>query len=353
MDTEILKIPAVALRGMVILPGMIAHFDISRDRSIRAIEQCMMDSQKIFLSAQKDVEQEEPGADDVYHIGVIAEVKQVIKLQNNIVRILVEGIERAELSAFAQTDPYLLAEVAPCVLPEEGLSEEAKAAMVRSVQETYSRYQTVNPRAGKELLRQIGTIQDLPKLMDQVANNLPVSYEEKQKILEAMTLTERYEVLMALLLKEIEITAIQNEFQSKVKERVDKNQKEYILREQMKLIREELGEDNTESDADEYQKALDALDADQEVKNRIKKEIDRFKSISANSSESAVTRGYIETLLELPWNKASEDNKDLANAERILEEDHYGLSKVKERILEFLAVRTLTKKGESPILCLA
>ena len=352
MDTEILKIPAVALRGMVILPGMIAHFDISRDRSIRAIEQCMVDSQKIFLSAQKDVEQEEPGADDVYHIGVIAEVKQVIKLQNNIVRILVEGIERAELSAFAQTDPYLLAEVAPCVLPGEGLSEEAKAAMVRSVQETYSRYQTVNPRAGKELLRQIGTIQDLPKLMDQVANNLPVSYEEKQKILEAMTLTERYEVLMALLLKEIEITAIQNEFQSKVKERVDKNQKEYILREQMKLIREELGEDNTESDADEYQKALDALDADQEVKNRIKKEIDRFKSISANSSESAVTRGYIETLLELPWNKASEDNKDLANAERILEEDHYGLEKVKERMLEFLAVRNLTSKGESPIICL-
>ncbi len=224
--------------------------------------------------------------------------------------------------------------------------------MVRSVQETYSRYQTVNPRAGKELLRQIGTIQDLPKLMDQVANNLPVSYEEKQKILEAMTLTERYEVLMALLLKEIEITAIQNEFQSKVKERVDKNQKEYILREQMKLIREELGEDNTESDADEYQKALDALDADQEVKNRIKKEIDRFKSISANSSESAVTRGYIETLLELPWNKASEDNKDLANAERILEEDHYGLEKVKERMLEFLAVRNLTSKGESPIICL-
>ena len=352
MDTEILKIPAVALRGMVILPGMIAHFDISRDRSIRAIEQCMMDSQKIFLSAQKDVEQEEPGADDVYHIGVIAEVKQVIKLQNNIVRILVEGIERAEFSAFAQTDPYLLAEVAPCVLPEEGLSEEAKAAMVRSVQETYSRYQTVNPRAGKELLRQIGTIQDLPKLMDQVANNLPVSYEEKQKILEAMTLTERYEVLMALLLKEIEITAIQNEFQSKVKERVDKNQKEYILREQMKLIREELGEDNTESDADEYRKALDALDADQEVKKRIKKEIDRFKSISANSSESAVTRGYIETLLELPWNKASEDNKDLANAERILEEDHYGLEKVKERMLEFLAVRNLTSKGESPIICL-
>ena len=353
MDTEILKIPAVALRGMVILPGMIAHFDISRDRSIRAIEQCMMDSQKIFLSAQKDVEQEEPGADDVYHIGVIAEVKQVIKLQNNIVRILVEGIERAELSAFAQTDPYLLAEVAPCVLPEEGLSEEAKAAMVRSVQETYSRYQTVNPRAGKELLRQIGTIQDLPKLMDQVANNLPVSYEEKQKILEAMTLTERYEVLMALLLKEIEITAIQNEFQSKVKERVDKNQKEYILREQMKLIREELGEDNSRTEIENYKKQLEKLKASKEVKERISEEIHRLENSANNPSEAGVIRGYIETLLGLPWDKASRDNQDLARAREILEEDHYGLSKVKERILEFLAVRTLTKKGESPILCLA
>ena len=352
LDTEILKIPAVALRGMVILPGMIAHFDISRDRSIRAIEQCMMDSQKIFLSAQKDVEQEEPGADDVYHIGVIAEVKQVIKLQNNIVRILVEGIERAELSAFAQMDPYLLAEVAPCVLPKEGLSEEAKAAMVRSVQETYSRYQTVNPRAGKELLRQIGTIQDLPKLMDQVANNLPVSYEEKQKILEAMTLTERYEVLMALLLKEIEITAIQNEFQSKVKERVDKNQKEYILREQMKLIREELGEDNSRTEIENYKKQLEKLKASKEVKERISEEIHRLENSASNPSEAGVIRGYIETLLEMPWDKMSEDNEDISAARKQLDQDHYGLEKVKERVLEFLAVRTLTRKGDSPILCL-
>ena len=353
MDTMILKMPAVALRGMVILPGMIAHFDISRDKSIKAVEQAMMDAQKIFLVAQRDVEQEDPDTEDLYRIGVIAEVKQVIKLQNNIVRVLVEGRERAELGSFVETEQYLLAEIIRFDEEvDEGLMEEAKAAMVRSIQETYSKYQTVNPRAGKELLRQMNTITDLEKLMDQIANNLPVSYDEKQKILEAVSLTERYEVLMALLLKEIDITAIKNEFQTKIKERVDKNQKEYILREQMKLIREELGEDNTESDADSYMAAAAKLKADKEVKDRIKKEVDRFKNINANSSESAVTRGYIETLLELPWNKASKDNKDIKNAERILDEDHYGLEKVKERMLEFLAVRNLTSKGESPIICL-
>lgn len=353
LDTMILRMPAVALRGMVILPGMIAHFDISREKSIKAVEACMMDSQKIFLVTQRDVEQEEPVAADLYKIGVIAEVKQVIKLQNNIVRVLVEGKERAELSSFEETEPYLLAEIIR--FDEEvdaGLSQEAKTAMVRSIQETYRKYQTVNPRAGKELLRQIGETSELEKLMDQVANNLPVYYDEKQKILEAVSLTERYEVLMALLLKEIEITAIKNEFQAKVKERVDRNQKEYILREQMKLIREELGEDNTESDADAYMEALGKLKADKEVKERIKKEIERFKNINSNSSENTVARGYIETLLELPWNKASRDNRDLKNAEKILEEDHYGLEKVKERMLEFLAVRNLTSKGDSPIICL-
>lgn len=349
----ILKMPAVALRGMVILPGMIAHFDISREKSIKAVEQCMMETQKIFLVTQRDVEQENPQLEDLYQIGIIAEVKQVIKLQNNIIRVLVEGDERAELSSFVETERFLVAEIARFdETVDEGLLEDAKTAMVRSIQETYAKYQTLNPRAGKELLRQVSTITDLEKLMDQIANNLPVSYEEKQKILEAVSLTERYEVLVALLLKEIEVNAIKNELQAKIKERVDRNQKEYILREQMKLIREELGEDNTESDADSYMEALEKLKADKEVKDRIKKEIDRFKNISSNSSESAVTRGYIETMLELPWNHSSRDNKDIKNAENILNEDHYGLEKVKERMLEFLAVRNLTSKGESPIICL-
>lgn len=353
MDTLVVRIPAVALRGMVILPGMLAHFDISREKSVKAVEHSMMESQKIFLVTQRNVEQEEPDVGDLYRIGVIAEVKQVIKLQNNIIRILVEGLERAELETFLETQEYFLAEVIRFDgQTDEELAEDVKTAMVRSVQETYGRYQTVNPRAGKELLRQINAITDLDKLMDQIANSMPVAYEEKQKILEAVSLTERYEVLVALLLREIEITAIKNEFQAKVKERVDRNQKEYILREQMKLIREELGEDNTESDADTYTAALKKLKADQEVRERIKKEIERFKNINANSSESAVSRGYIETLLELPWNKASKDNRDIRNAERILDEDHYGLTKVKERMLEFLAVRNLTEKGESPIICL-
>lgn len=352
MDTMILTMPAVALRGMVILPGMVAHFDVSRKKSIKAVEMAMMADQRVFLTAQKDVEVEDPQSDDVYRIGIIAEVKQVIKMQNNIVRILVEGRERAELSAFLENPDYLHAEVIRFEEMEDDLPEEAKTAMVRSIQETFGRYITVNPRMGKELVRQMEEITDLEKLMDQLANSLPVHFGEKQKILEAISLTERYEVLMALLLKEIEITALKNDFQAKVKERVDKNQKEYILREQLKVIREELGEGNTESDIDTFQENLKKLKADKEVKERIQKEIDRFKNIGSNSSESSVARGYIETLLDLPWNKASKDNKDLKNAEQILNEDHYGLEKVKERMLEFLAVRNLTSRGESPIICL-
>ena len=353
MDTMIMKMPAVALRGMVILPGMVAHFDVSRAKSIKAVEEAMMDEQKIFLVAQKDVEQENPDIEDLFKIGIIAEVKQVIKLQNNIVRILVEGKERAELSAFLENPDYLLAEIIRFDEEvDDGLPEEAKEAMLRSIQETFGKYVVVNPKMGKELQRQLSEITDLEKLMNQLANSLPVHFEEKQKILDAVSMTERYEVLMALLLKEIEIIAIKNDFQAKVKAHVDKNQKEYLLREQMKVIREELGEDNTESDADHFMDALGKIKADKEVKEKIKKEIDRFKNISSSSSESAVTRGYIETLLELPWNKTSRDNKDLKNAEQILNADHYGLEKVKERMLEFLAVRNLTSKGESPIICL-
>ncbi|MDD6742577.1 MAG: endopeptidase La [Roseburia porci] len=337
---------------MTILPGMIAHFDVSREMSLKAVEAAMTGEQKVFLVTQRDVEVENPTKEDLYGVGIIAEVKQVIKLQNNIVRILVEGLSRAVLLDFTDRAEYLEARIEACEEDEEYLPDNTKQAMVESIQETFGRYASVNNRLSAEIKRQVMEIQELDKLMDYISNNLPVRYEEKQKILEAVGVSERYQVLLTLLLNEIEVNAIKNEFQAKVKQRVDKHQKEYLLREQMAVIREELGEDHTESDADSYMESLKKLKASKEVKDKIKKEIERFKTISSNSSESAVARGYIETLLELPWKKSSKDNTDLAYAEKVLNEDHYGLDKVKERMLEFLAVRNLTSKGESPIICL-
>ena len=354
MRDEIRMLPAVALRGITILPGMIAHFDISRERSIKAVERAMKDGESIFLVAQKSADKEQPQLEDLYSMGVIAEIKQVVKLQNDIMRVMVEGRQRAEVYELTQEQQaYIEARVIVYIEEDEQrLPAQAEEAMVMSVQETFAKYATVQGRIGKEVLRQVQEMTDLSKLLDYVGNNLPVSWEKKQKILEAISVTERYEVLLAMLLQQIEVLAIKSDFQKKVQERVEKHQKEYVLREQMALIREELGETNTESDAQEYEKKLEELQASDEVKKRIKKEIQRFKGIASNSSESTVSRGYIETLLELPWDKTSVDNEDLTHAKKILDEDHYGLDKVKERVIEFLAVRNLTGKGESPILCL-
>lgn len=353
MSSIIKQLPTVALRGLTILPGMVAHFDVSKEKSIKAVEEAMMDEQEIFLLTQKNPEEEEPTAENLYSIGLVAEIKQVIKMPNDLVRVLVEGIERAELNCFTETEEYLLAEVIR--FTEDGLEdipENAREAMIRCLEEKYEQFCTYNSKNGKEAAKPIQEIHELDRLIDTIANSIPIGYEEKQRILEAVTITERYEVLMAILLREIDIATIRNDLAMKIKSKVEKNQREYILREQLKVIREELGEDNTQSDAEQYEESLKKLKAPKEVKERIQKEIDRFKNISSSSSESAVTRGYIETLLELPWNKASKDNKDLKNAERILDEDHYGLEKVKERMLEFLAVRNLTSKGDSPIICL-
>ena len=351
MSEEYRKIPAVALRGMTILPGMVAHFDVSRNKSIKAVENAMVEDQKIFLVTQRNVNKEDPAAEDLYSVGVLAVIKQVIKLQNNVVRVLIEGEQRGALENLF-VEECLFAQIEILEEVEEDLSEEITEAMIRGVKETFGRYCILNPKPGKELAKQIQDIHDLGRLLDDIGNNLPLSFEDKQQILEAGSLQERYETLMIILMNEINIIQIKTEFQSKVKEKVDKNQKEYILREQMRLIREELGEDNTVSEADHFLEETEKLEADQEVKDKLKKEIDRFKNVSSNSSESAVIRGYIETLLELPWNKASKDNKNLGDAERILDEDHYGMEKVKERMLEFLAVRNLTAKGDSPIICL-
>ena len=354
MRDEIRMLPAVALRGITILPGMIAHFDISREVSIKAVERAMKDGDSIFLVTQKDTNKENPEIEDLQSIGVIAEIKQVVRLQNDIIRVMVEGEQRAEVYEIAQDQQdYLKARVIAYIEEDEKhLPAQAEEAMVMSVQETFAKYSAVQGRIGKEVVRQVQETTDLSKLLDYVGNNLPVSYDKKQKILDAIAITERYEVLLAMLLQQIEVLAIKSDFQKKVQERVEKHQKEYVLREQMALIREELGETNTDSDALEYEKKLEELQASDEVKKRIKKEIQRFRGIAGNSSESTVSRGYIETLLELPWDKTSVDNQDLTHAQEILDEDHYGLEKVKERVIEFLAVRNLTGKGESPILCL-
>lgn len=351
-DTS-LTIPAVALRGMTLLPGMVAHFDVSRPKSIQAVEEAMMGDQKVFLVTQRDVSVENPGQEDLYHIGMIADIRQVIKMQNNVIRILVEGRERAELSGFIQTEPFFLAEIFELEdESKDAYAPEVKEGMLRAIQEIFAQYASLNPKQGREFARQVAQEQDLEHLMDMIANNVPIHYEEKQKFLEAVTLEDRYEVLMGMILREENIIRIKREFQEKVKAKVDQNQKEYLLREQMKVIREELGEDNTESDVDHFFDALKKLKAEKEVKDKIEKEILRFKNIASSSSESAVARGYIETLLDLPWEKVSKDNKDLKNAEKVLNDDHYGLEKVKERMLEFLAVRNLTSKGDSPIICL-
>lgn len=354
MRDEIRMLPAVALRGITILPGMIAHFDISREVSIKAVERAMKDGDSIFLVTQKDTNKENPEIEDLQSIGVIAEIKQVVRLQNDIIRVMVEGEQRAEVYEIAQDQQdYLKARVIAYIEEDEKhLPAQAEEAMVMSVQETFAKYSAVQGRIGKEVVRQVQETTDLSKLLDYVGNNLPVSYDKKQKILDAIAITERYEVLLAMLLQQIEVLAIKSDFQKKVQERVEKHQKEYVLREQMALIREELGETNTDSDAQEYEKKLEELQASDEVKKRIKKEIQRFRGIAGNSSESTVSRGYIETLLELPWDKTSVDNQELTHAQEILDEDHYGLEKVKERVIEFLAVRNLTGKGESPILCL-
>ena len=353
MSDMIQHLPAIALRGTTILPDMIVHFDVSREKSIKAIEKAMVQDQRVFLITQRDPQTEEPSQEDLYTVGTIGEIKQLVKNRKNMVQVLVEGKQRAELVRFDSEDVYLEAEVALFEEEEISLDENVKEAMLRGIKELFVRYCNENTKMSKDLAGQILEIEEIEKVIDQIAVNLPMKYEDKQKILEAASLEDRYETLGMILSNEIEIMQIRIDLSNKVKERVDKNQREYILREQMKVIREELGDQDTVSEADRFKEQTDKLKASKEVKEKIYKEIQRFQNAAGVQAEAGVARSYIETLLSLPWDKASRDNKNLKKANKILEEDHYGLEKVKERIMEFLAVRTLTKKGESPILCLA
>ena len=352
MTNQVNILPMIALRGTTVLPDMIVHFDVSREKSIRAVEAAMLHDQKIFLLTQKDPEVEIPELTDLYQVGTVAYIKQVVKLPQDLYRVLVEGLDRAEVLGLEQEEPYLKAECEIVTAQEEDYSEPVKDAMLRSIRELFQRYCRESGKVSKDLVTQILNIEDVQDTIDQIAVNLPMAYQNKQKLLEAVSLNDRYEILGALLGSEIEVIHITKDLQRKVKSHIDKNQREYILREQLKTIREELGEENTADDIDEFKKQLRELDASDEVKEKISKEISRFKGMAASAAEATVQRGYLETVLALPWNKKSEDSEDLENAWKVLEEGHYGLKEVKERIMEFLAVRKLTHKGKSPILCL-
>lgn len=345
------NIPIVALRGMSILPGMLIHFDINRKMTIEAIEKAMVGDQQVLLVAQKDGEVETPQEADLYRVGVIAEIKQLIKLPDNVLRVMVQGLKRAQLDSIVSMEPYIKGEVTICEITNSTTVMEEQA-MLRGLKDILELYLIENGKLGKTAVRQLMDISDIEQLVDQIAINIPLALDARQKVLEALDIEDRYQIIAIILTQEIEIIRIKKDFQAKVKEKVDVNQKEYILREQLKVIREELGESNTVSDAENYIEELKKLKAPKAVKEKIEKEIERFKSVASNSSESAVVRGYIETLLALPWDKVSKDNKDIKHAKKVLDTDHYGLEKVKERILEFLAVRSLAGKGASPIICL-
>jgi len=352
MVDKTITMPVIALRGMTILPKMMLHFDISREKSITAVEKAMVGDQKVCLVTQRNPEETDPGMDDLYQVGTVALIKQLVKLPNNVIRVMVEGLERTELLALDNEGPLLVGEIEELQVPDDILDPVTIQAMAEIVKEKLEAYGRENQRIAKEVVPGLLVILDLGELLDQVAVQLSWDYRLRQQVLESVLLEERYALVMKHLITEIEVTKVKKELQSHVKERIDKNQKDYILREQMKVIREELGEDNPLTDSDEYAKRLKALKADKEIKEKIQKEIDRFKSMPGGSQEANVVRMYLDTVLDFPWKKISKDNNSIVHAQQVLDEEHYGLEKVKERILEYLAVRILTKKGTSPIICL-
>lgn len=346
-------LPIVALRGMTVLPDMLIHFDINRKITISAIEQAMLQDQMVVLVSQKDAQIDTPEQEDLHEIGTLALIKQVIKLPNDVIRVMVSSMKRAHIDDIVATDPFLNAAVT--ILDDAAIlnvSELEKKAMMQIIRDLLEIYAQVNDKMPKGLLQKLLAVDNIESLLDEVGANLPLDYETKQEILNQTDPIIRYDKIALILSNEIELVRIKKAFQEKVKAKVDQNQKEYLLREQLKVIREELGDSNPDTDAENYQESMLKLKAPKEVKDKIKKEIDRFRSIGMNSSENSVIRGYIETLLELPWNKISKDNNDIKRAAKVLDEDHYGLRQVKDRILEFLAVRSLTSKGDAPIICL-
>lgn len=352
MSKLLMELPAVALRGITVLPGRAVHFDVSRDKSIKAVEKALKNDGTLFLVSQRDTEVSEPGLGDLYGVGTVVEIKQIVKLPNKIVRIMAEGRYKAELLRMDDEEKYINAVVSEISDDTELPDRQEQKAMVETLHQLVRIYSSLNPNVSAEIAKRIASVRNLDTLLDRIADELMVLYSDKQKYLESNSISEKYDVVSAYLANESEVLKIRTELAEKIKEKVEQNQKEYILREQLKVIHNELSDTDEEDEAGEFQKRADKLNASMEVREKLNREIKRYKTITASSAEASVSRNYIETLLELPWNNATADNNDLNNAEKILDEDHYGLQKVKERILEFLAVRNLTGKGESPIICL-
>ena len=352
MEGTAITIPVIALRGLTVFPEMMIHFDISRKKSVEAVEKAMAGNQKVFLVTQKNPEVLDPQLEDLYHVGTVAVVRQLVKMSNGVIRAMVEGIEKAQLLSLKTEESMLVGQVEAVEAEEEELEYGAKDAMLQVLKSKLEEYGAGYPRFAKEVLPGLLEIQDLDRLIDQSCLQLSWDYLVRQEFLEAVGTAARYEILVRHLFTEIEVGRIKQDFQNKVKSAINKNQKDYILREQMRIIRDELGEKGPADDAEEYEKKLEQLKADRETKEKLLKEIGRLKDMPGSSQEANVIRTYIETLLELPWKKVSRDNNDIRHAQEILDADHYGLEKVKERVLEYLAVRSLTKKGTGPILCL-
>lgn len=345
-------LPAVTLRGLTILPGMVIHFDLSREQSMASVEQAMLGDQRLLVVSQKESGKDNPGMEDIYDVGTVALIRQVSKLPEHILRVLVEGVSRARIHGLSETKNGIVTKVSYERDDRADIDEKAAEAMTRIVKEALEAYGACFPKVGKAVQDQIEEGMELGKLLDSITINMPLAVADKQKILSAISVRERFSILTGLLTREVEVIRIKNDLAKNIRQRIDKNQRDYILREQLQYIKEELGENNTDSDAEQFLAEAEKLKAKPEVKEKIRKEIKRYKNVAGSSSESAVERAYIETLLELPWDKASRDSRDLEGAERILNEQHYGLEKVKERMLEFLAVRMLTGKAGSQIICL-
>ncbi len=343
------RIPVLPMRGMMVFPHMVLHFDVGRVKSVSALEKAMLDDQKIFLVAQRDAEVEDPTIADLYRVGTIAQVKQVLNLPGDSIRVLVEGERRATLETIISDDPFMLADVRPVRRVSPRMTDNMKA-LVRATQEYFAEYSKSSMRASQETLRSVMNLQKPDLIADTIAANVLIQLEDRQTILEKINVTERLEALCAILLRETRLAELEKNVQSRVKQQIEKNQKDYYLREQIKAIQTELGEKEA-GDVDELREKLQNTPLNDEARQKAEREIERLSHMAPGTPEIGVSRTYVEWILDLPWGKSTKDNLNLKRAARVLDRDHYGLKKVKERIIEYLAVLQIKQDMKGPILC--